>query len=1008
VHHRTRLFKALDSAGAQPLSWITAPAGAGKTTLVVDYLQARELPCLWYQLDAGDGDIASFFYHLRLAAARLVPALAERLPLLTPEYAVGVETFSCNFFRALLEALPRPHALVFDNYQDLPPGAPLHRLLARTLDALPVGLRVVVASREAPPKDYARLRLQGRIGLLGWKDIRLTETESAAVAKLWAKDAARDARQLSALHRRAGGWLAGLLLLLEHAAEDDGPVLTGAPGTALLFDYFAAEVLRDLDPALRDFLLHTALLPVMTGQLADRLLECSGSARLLASLVERQLFTTRLTGHESGYTYHPLFRAFLLDRLEQTSSEDALNGMRKRAAALLAGTGQFEDAVALYRETEDWPAYVALLLEHAAALFEQGRHRQLLQWLGTIPEGVSAQMPWVAYWQGMCTLPTSPYDARRSFERAYGALREADDSIGQYLAWAGIADSFLYAWDDFGPALPWLDELDALQARNPELPSAVEVPVTAAALGLLLHARPQDPQVHRWAERAGRLLPGITQPVLKNALGHVLGTYHSWLTGDQYQMKFVAAELGRVDAAGTLGPLAAISARTFEGHLHSFSGDFATALERLEDARTLAGAAGIRIFDSLLAAQLVYAHVYSGNLAAAEEQLAVITATDSPRRLDRGHYHYLAGWVAWLRGDIEAAWRHAQAADRTVELHVPFTGQVARIVMAQLCRDRGEKDEAQTYLSHARSLAEGMGSNIGLFCCRCTEAWFALGDADSERALEPLRRAFAWGAASGTVVHPWWRADSMAALCVLALTHGIEPDYARRLIRLHRFQPPPGMVVPEDAWPWPLRIQALGGLALHIDGEPLAFGPKAPKKPLELLRRLLAEGGNAIDIALLAEDLWPDADGDFARHSLETTLYRLRKLLRHENALVVREGRLGLNPQLCWLDVAAVEGVLTQIGGAIEEGADERQAAALAERLFALYRGPLLPEVDEPWISKPRERLHARFLRSVTKLADYWRHASDPERARACCESALRVGADASSLRIVLDAIRAY
>jgi DNA-binding SARP family transcriptional activator len=79
---------------------------------------------------------------------------------------------------------------------------------------------------------------------------------------------------------------------------------------------------------------------------------------------------------------------------------------------------------------------------------------------------------------------------------------------------------------------------------------------------------------------------------------------------------------------------------------------------------------------------------------------------------------------------------------------------------------------------------------------------------------------------------------------------------------------------------------------------------------------------------------------------------------------------LGLNPQLCWLDVRALEGVLTQIESASEEGADERQAAALTERLFALYRGPLLPEVDEPWISKPRERLHARFLRSVTKLAD--------------------------------------
>jgi LuxR family transcriptional regulator, maltose regulon positive regulatory protein len=830
--------------------------------------------------------------------------------------------------------------------------------------------------------------------------------ESAAVARLYAKEPATDVRRLAALHRRAGGWMAGLILLLEHAADRDGAALAGAPGTALLFDYFASEVLLGLAPELRDFLLRTALLPTVTPQLADGLLDRSGSGRLLDSLADRQLFTARLAGDETGYRYHPLFRAFLLDRLEQTTSSEALNALRMRAAALLAGAGQFEEAVALYREMEDWPAYAALLMDHAAALFEQGRQGQLLQWLDALPAAASEHMPWIAYWRGACTLPHSPYDARRLFARAYGGLREAGDLMGQYLAWSGVADSFLYAWDDFGPALPWLGELDALQTRHPELPPGVEVPVTAAALGLLLHARPQDPQVHRWAARAGRLLPGVTQPALKNALGHVLGQYHSWLTGDQYQMKFVAAELGRVDAAGALGPLTAISARTFEGHLHSFSGNFATALERLENARTLAGEAGILIFDSLLAAQLVYVHVYSGNLAAAKKQLAAMADAESPRRLDRGHYHYLAGWVAWLRGDHEAAWRHAQAASRTVELHVPFTEHVSHIVMAQLCRDRGEEEDGRRYLTRAMTLAEGMGSRIGLFCCRCTEAWFALLDGESDRALEPLRRAFAWGAASGTVVHPWWRPDIMAALCVLALEHGIEPDYARRLIRLHRFEPPPGVVVPEDAWPWPLRIQALGGLAVHIDGEPLAFGPKAPRKPLELLRRLLAEGGEAVDIAVLAEDLWPDADGDFAHHNLETTLYRLRKLLRHGGALGVQEGRLTLSPALCWLDVRAVGGVLTQIDRAIKDGSPAT-AAALAERLFALYRGPLLPEVDEHWIARPRDRLHARFLRTVKRLADYWRQTGHPERSIACCEKGIAVDGDAEPLRLALAAIRA-
>lgn len=1007
VVHRTRLFKTLDHVPGRGQLWMASPAGAGKSTLIADYLETHKLPCLWYQLDAGDGDVASFFFHLRYAAAQVVPVLAERLPLLTPEYLAGVETYSRNFFHTLFAALPRPCAVVFDDYQEVPAGAPMHRLLAQALDCVPPGVSVYIASREQPPEDYARLRVSERMRLVGWDEIRLTRSESTAVARLRLKGLPDDARNMSELHRQAGGWMAGLILLLEHGDRQGRVPTIGDSGAQLLFDYFAAEVLRTLDADVREFLLKTAVLPELTGEMADRLLERRGSGLVLASLAARQLFTTRLGDDESVYRYHPLFRAFLLARVQRTISRQEFDGLLGRAGTLLAEAGRFEDAVAFYRDSGDWSGYVAVFLDHAAEMFGQGRQQLLLQWLNGVPETISGNFPWLAYWQGMCTLPLSPFDARRAFERAYGMLRDTGDATGQYLAWAGIADSFVFAWDDFGPALAWLDEFERLRSRHPELPPAAEVSVTAGALGLYLHARPQDPQVHHWAERAARLLPGVTQAMPKNALGHLLGQYHSWLTSDQYQMRFVAAELGRVDAAGSHGPLAAICARTFEGHLHSFSGGLDIALERLESARAVADEAGIRIFDSLLAAQIVYAHVYAGNLAAAEEQLATVDTIDSPRRLDRGHYHYLAGWVAWLCGDHEGAWRHAQAANQTVELHVPFTAHASWVVMAQLCRDRGDVAQARDHLARAKSLAESMGSRIALFCTRCTEAWFALLDGAPEVALEPLRHAFAWGAASGTIRHPWWRPDMMSVLCSLALAHDIEPEYARRLIRVHRFRPTPDIAVPDGAWPWPLRLHVLGGLNVHVDHEPIAFGPKAPRKPLELLRRLLAEGGHSVDGALMAADLWPDADGDYAQHNLETTLYRLRKLLRHDGVLVVKEGRVSLDPEHCWLDSRALESLLAQVDDAIRGGAAAADIAALTGRIFELYRGPLLPEVDEPWILALRERLHARFVRAVTRLAEYLQRCGRPDEAIACCERGLAVDEGAASLHRALAAARA-
>jgi ATP/maltotriose-dependent transcriptional regulator MalT len=41
--------------------WVEAAPGSGKTTLAASWLDSRTRPCLWYQIDAGDADVATFF-----------------------------------------------------------------------------------------------------------------------------------------------------------------------------------------------------------------------------------------------------------------------------------------------------------------------------------------------------------------------------------------------------------------------------------------------------------------------------------------------------------------------------------------------------------------------------------------------------------------------------------------------------------------------------------------------------------------------------------------------------------------------------------------------------------------------------------------------------------------------------------------------------------------------------------------------------------------------------------
>src|SRR5580692_3099843 len=79
---RERVFAMLDNQDARTI-WITAPAGAGKTSLASSWIQARDLNCLWVQLDAADADPATLFHYLTLAGLQRAVPKDLRLPPLT-------------------------------------------------------------------------------------------------------------------------------------------------------------------------------------------------------------------------------------------------------------------------------------------------------------------------------------------------------------------------------------------------------------------------------------------------------------------------------------------------------------------------------------------------------------------------------------------------------------------------------------------------------------------------------------------------------------------------------------------------------------------------------------------------------------------------------------------------------------------------------------------------------------------------------------------------------------
>ncbi|MCZ6709085.1 MAG: AAA family ATPase, partial [Gammaproteobacteria bacterium] len=240
VVHREMLFERMDQGAERGVIWVAGPPGAGKTTLVSSYIEHRRLSHLWYQVDRGDVDAATFFHYMGMAASRESSLDGSVLPATFASRGGDVVAFSQRYFRELYRCLTPPFALVFDNYQEAPLQSPLPLIINTALEEIPRSGFVVVVSRSEPPRELARLRANQRIEIIGWSDLRLSPKELQEMASRRGQTLTDEASE--SLHQRTQGWAAGAVLMLEHAkvtgTEADPP---GDNTPQVIFDYVAGE-----------------------------------------------------------------------------------------------------------------------------------------------------------------------------------------------------------------------------------------------------------------------------------------------------------------------------------------------------------------------------------------------------------------------------------------------------------------------------------------------------------------------------------------------------------------------------------------------------------------------------------------------------------------------------------------------------------------------------------------------------------------------------------------------
>ena len=318
----------------------------------------------------------------------------------------------------------------------------------------------------------------------------------------------------------------------------------------------------------------------------------------------------------------------------------------------------------------------------------------------------------------------------------------------------------------------------------------------------------------------------------------------------------------------------------------------------------------------------------------------------------------------------EGAATAQQAHAAMIEQGSPISSANSDVVCGCVLVLANQHENARRHLESALVFARSMPSFAFQFLALMPLAWSKFETGEETAGMDCLREALAIGRKQSFMnCHPVWVPRIMSDLLGRALEYGIEPDYARRLIRFRKLVPPTNRL-DLDAWPWPIRIYTLGRFAILLDDKPLQLPSRAPKKPLELLKALIAFGSRGVAISTLTSSLWQDLDDDDARNALNVALHRLRKFLRDDEAIVLYEGKLSLDPQRVWVDAWSFQRLAGNVDDLVRsvDASSSPDIKASSLRLLRVYLGHFLADEEAPWALGYRERLRSKFLRAAKML----------------------------------------
>ncbi len=472
---RTRLLELLYELLDRKLILVTASAGYGKTTLLVDFSQRVELPVCWYALDSLDNDPERFIAHF-------IASIQERFPTFggqskaalnsTSQSGLDVNRMVSTLVNEVYDDIREHFILILDDFHLVNDNQEVDRFVNLFVQFAGENCHLILSSRTLITlKDLSLMIARSQVGGLSHEELAFTAEEIKSLILRNYRVILPDA-EAEALVQETEGWITGLLLSAQTMWQGmtDRARLARASGIGL-YDYLAQQVLDQQPDEIRRFLLRSSLLEEFDAELCRQVFGDTESwSRLIDLILKRNLFALPVGEERRWIRYHHLFRDFLQARVARDHPEEREKILR-RMVDVFSDQGEWDKAYNTCTYLEDINLFVELIETAGTPLIKNGRLSLLGEWIDKLPDEIRIKRPVLMSLKGtVCSVQGDIDHGIPLLNQADALFRKGEDQTNFAYNLVRRAD-ILRLIGDYQASIEDASEALGLTKDNPQLRS---------------------------------------------------------------------------------------------------------------------------------------------------------------------------------------------------------------------------------------------------------------------------------------------------------------------------------------------------------------------------------------------------------------------------------------------------------------------------------------------------------------------------------------------------------